>query len=100
VLFVFPICASAKRDFSQRGIFGEVDTQILYAQLTVEDILKKWPLTFSIFRNRNTNCIGCLLNRFCTLQDVSETYNLSLQEMTKDLESCVKENYLSQRSLE
>jgi len=72
-----------------------MDTQILYARLTVEDILKKWPLTVSIFHNRNTDCIGCLLQRFCTLQDVSETYNFSLAEMTKDLENFVKENYLS-----
>jgi hypothetical protein len=76
-----------------------MDTQIPYAQLTVEDFLKKWPLTFSIFRNWNTNCIGCLLQRFCTLHDVAETYNVSLQELADELETCVKENYQSQRSL-
>ena len=77
-----------------------MDTQILHAQLTVEDILKKWPLTFSVFRSRNTDCVGCLLQRFCTLQDVAETYEVSLQELARDLETCVKENYSSQRSLQ
>jgi hypothetical protein len=70
-----------------------MDTQLLLAQLTVEDILKKWPLTFSVFRNRNTDCVGCLLQRFCSLQDVAETYEVELQDLTKDLEQCVKENY-------
>jgi len=75
-----------------------METQLLSAQLTVEDILKKWPLAFSIFRNRNTDCIGCLLQRFCTLKDVAETYEVELQDLTKDLEQCVKENYQDQRS--
>lgn len=70
-----------------------MDTQLLLAQLTVEDILKKWPLTFSVFRNRNTDCVGCLLQRFCNLQDVAETYEVELRDLTKDLEQCVKENY-------
>jgi hypothetical protein len=62
-----------------------MDTQIIHAQLTVEDILKKWPLAFWVFRNRNTDCVGCLLQRFCTLQNVAETYELSLQDMARDL---------------
>ena len=75
-----------------------MDTQLLYTQLTVEDILKNWPLAFSVFRRRNTDCVGCLLQRFCTLKDVAETYEVELQDLTKDLEQCVKENYQSQRS--
>jgi hypothetical protein len=70
-----------------------MDTPILLAQLTVEDILKKWPLGFSVFRSKNTACIGCILQRFCTLRDVAETYDLELEELTHDLETCVKENY-------
>ena len=75
-----------------------METQLLSAQFTVEDILKKWPLAFSIFRNRNTDCVGCLLQRFCTLKDVAESYEVELQGLTKDLEQCVKENYQDQRS--
>ncbi len=63
-----------------------MNTQALLTQLTVEDILKKWPQTFSIFRNRNTDCVGCLLQRFCMLKDVAETYEIALQELTRDLE--------------
>jgi len=67
-------------------------------QLTVEDILKKWPQTYTIFRDRNTGCIGCLLQRFCTLQDVAETYHVSLQTLRRDLETYVQENVQTQRS--
>jgi hybrid cluster-associated redox disulfide protein len=77
-----------------------MDTQIFHAQLTVEEILKKWPETFSVFRSRNTDCIGCLLQRFCTLQDVAETYEIELQDLTGDLETCVTRNYEIKRSIE
>ena len=77
-----------------------MDTQIFHAQLTVEDVLKKWPETFSVFRSRNTDCIGCLLQRFCTLQDVAETYEIALQDLIVDLETCVTRNYEIKRSIQ
>ena len=80
-------------------ILGAMDTQIFHAQLTVEDVLKKWPETFSVFRTRNTDCIGCLLQRFCTLQDVAETYEVAVHDLIEDLEQRVKENNQSKRSI-
>ena len=92
--FCFPLFAQAQRGIFHKGVrLGQMDTQLLFAQLTVEDILKKWPLTFSVFRNRNTDCVGCLLQRFCSLKDVAETYEVELHDLTRDLEQCVKANY-------
>jgi len=75
-----------------------MDTQIFHAQLNVEEILKKWPQTYSVFRNRNTDCVGCLLQRFCSLQDVADTYEIELQDLATDLENCVVANNESKRS--
>ncbi len=94
------ICASAKRDFSQPGIFGTMDTKVLLTQLTVEAILSRWPKTFTVFRNRNTDCIGCLLQKFCSIQDVAEIYEVSTQDLIRDMEKCINENSSSQRSIE
>ncbi len=58
--------------------------------MTVEAVLKKWPQTYWVFRKRNTDCIGCLLQRFCSIQDVAETYKLSTQDLVGDLERCVR----------
>ena len=80
--FVFPYLRKRKEGICKTVYLQGMDTD----QLTVEEILKKWPQTFSIFKNRNTGCIGCFLQRFCTLQDVAETYGVSLQEMKRDLE--------------
>jgi hypothetical protein len=74
-------------------MFGAMDTQILHSQLTVEAVLTKWPSTFVVFRIRNTDCIGCLLQKFCSIQDVAESYEVPAQDLISDLEKCVKENY-------
>lgn len=75
-----------------------MNAQIFHTQLTVETVLKQWPETFSVFRSQKTNCIGCLLQRFCTLEDVAETYHLAPPELVMELEKCVQEIDRSQRS--
>ena len=80
-------------------IFGAMDTQIIHAELTVEHVLQKWPHTFRFFLERHTKCPGCFLQRFCTLQDVAETYSIPVSELTNDLESCVNEKNQDQRSI-
>jgi len=84
-----------KEGICKKGYLTSMDTN----QLTVEELLKKWPQSYTIFRDRKTGCIGCLLQRFCTLQDVAETYNLSLQDMKRDLELCVNQNSQNQRNI-
>lgn len=71
-------------------ILCHMDTNFPLAQMTVEDVLKKWPQTYSVFRSRNTDCIGCLLQRFCSIQDVADTYELSAPDLVVDLERCVR----------
>lgn len=78
---------------------GQMDTQVFQEQDSVEDILKRWPRAMRAFRKHRTNCIGCLLQRFCTLKDVAETYEIELQDLLQDLETCVTENDQSQRSI-
>ena len=75
-----------------------MDTPIFHAQLIVEDVLKRWPQTLSVFRSRNTDCVGCMLQRFCTLEDVAETYELSLSEFINDLQGSVNKNLQPKRS--
>jgi hypothetical protein len=70
-----------------------METQPSLTQLTVEDILQKWPKTYVVFRRRNTDCIGCLLQKFCSIQDVAETYEVPTQDLIIDFEKCIKENY-------
>ena len=83
----FVICAGAKRDFSQSGIFGAMDTHPFQIQLTVEEVLRKWPNAFSVFIKKKTKCPGCLMEHFCTLKDVAETYQFLLEELMAEIEN-------------
>jgi len=62
---------------------------ILQPQMTVEDVLSQWPQAHRAFTALKTKCVGCLLQRFCTLQDVAETYQISFQELTGELEKYI-----------
>ena len=41
---------------------------------------------YKVFATMKTKCVGCLLQRFCSLRDVAETYQIPLQELTGELE--------------
>ncbi|MFN8414287.1 MAG: hypothetical protein U0Z26_18040 [Anaerolineales bacterium] len=45
-------------------------------EITVADLLKSTPLTAGFFIKLHTACVGCYLTRFCTLQDVVNTYQI------------------------
>ena len=77
-----------------------MDTQVIHAQLTVEVILQKWPHTFRFFLERHTKCPGCFMQRFCTLQDVADTYSIPVDELPTDLENRVQNNNQNQRSIQ
>lgn len=55
--------------------------------LTVEEVLQKWPHTFSVFMRNKTKCVGCYLQRFCTLKDVAEMYQIPLEKLIEEIEN-------------
>ena len=67
-------------------------------QLKVDKVLQKWPQAFSVFMKNKTKCVGCFMQRFCTLKDVAETYQLSLEKLIEDLENTSDEGN-NQRSI-
>jgi hybrid cluster-associated redox disulfide protein len=83
----FVICASAKRNFSQWGIFGDMDAKTIDLQFTVDKVLQRWPQTFSVFMKHKTKCVGCFMQQFCTLKDVAETYQLSLETLVDEIKN-------------
>jgi hypothetical protein len=83
----FIICASAKRDFSQSGIFGAMDVTMIDIQWTVDKVLQRWPKAFSVFLMNKTKCPGCFMQQFCTLKEVAETYQLSLEKLIDEIKN-------------
>ena len=52
---------------------------------TVHDTLQVHPDTMHVFVGLKTNCIGCRLERLCTLEEVSRAYNIPIEILLKDL---------------
>lgn len=54
-------------------------------QTTVDSVLQQRPQAFPIFMKYKTKCPGCYMQQFCTLKDVAETYQLSLEELIREI---------------
>lgn len=54
-------------------------------QLTVDKVLQRWPQAFSVFMKHKTKCVGCFMQPFCTLKEVADTYQLSLEQLIAEL---------------
>ncbi|HLO28772.1 MAG TPA: hypothetical protein VK249_06540 [Anaerolineales bacterium] len=63
-----------------------MDTQKIPTHLTVDAVLKTWPRAFSVFMKNKTKCAGCFMGQFCTLKDVAETYQISLEQLIAEIE--------------
>jgi hypothetical protein len=61
----------------------------LHDHRTVEEVLHKWPETWEVFKSRKTHCMGCFLQRFCSLQQVAEAYQFPLADLIGELEKRV-----------
>lgn len=50
----------------------------LSAELTVDQVVTRWPQTISVFLQHQMACVGCHMATFDTLEDVARIYGLSL----------------------
>lgn len=58
---------------------------VLNSQMTVEEVLKLKPCTWVVFRACGTDCIGCFMQRFCSLQEVAEAYHFPVERLLNEL---------------
>jgi len=56
------------------------------AQLTVKDVLTRWPETAVVFKRHKMVCIGCAVSQFCSISEASAIYNIPLDEFVAQLE--------------
>jgi len=73
-------------------------SNLLQPEMTVEDVLKKWPGAYTVFLNGKAECIGCFLQKFCTLREVASAYEASTEAFVAELEVYVRTINHSPRS--
>lgn len=52
---------------------------------TVDETLKHKPESSYVFLRHHMQCVGCFLQRFCTIKVVTEIYQVNLEKFLKDL---------------
>lgn len=63
---------------------------ILDANWTADQVMKTYPETVSVFLALKTDCVGCYLERFCSLEDVAASYELSLEVLLEKLRASIQ----------
>jgi hybrid cluster-associated redox disulfide protein len=59
-------------------------------QMTVAEILDRWPQTIPVFLRYQTSCVGCSMNIFETLDDAMRIYHLQQTNFFRDLERSIQ----------
>jgi len=50
--------------------------------IRVADLLAFYPLVTSLFIELRVDCIGCSMNQFCTLEDLTKYYDLDMEKIS------------------
>jgi hybrid cluster-associated redox disulfide protein len=54
---------------------------MLSPQMLVTDLLDTYPLVASLLLELRVDCLGCSMNKFCTLEEVCTQYELDLENV-------------------
>lgn len=57
---------------------------------TVERVLQCFPQSAQVFLRLKTDCVGCMLQKFCTLEEVGRDYGLVLNEFLAALNESIQ----------
>jgi hypothetical protein len=60
----------------------------------IADLLASSPLVAPLFVELRVDCLGCSMNKFCTLEDLCNQYQLELETVT----SLIQERIINHES--
>lgn len=69
---------------------GLHDGNQIHADMIVEDVLSRYPVTTQVFMSRRMHCFGCPIARFETVADACDIYRQPLQPMLADLNRVIQ----------
>ena len=56
---------------------------MLSPRILVADLLDYSPLIVSLLLEFRVDCVGCFMNKYCTLEDLCRHYGLDLENTSK-----------------
>ena len=61
----------------------------LMADLTVAEVMDRWPQTIPVFFRYRMACVGCPIAPFETMAEVTAIYGLNLSRFLNELEQII-----------
>lgn len=62
----------------------------IFLQMTISEILDRWPEIIPIFINRRMACVGCSLADFMTLEDALDIYHINMEPFIEEIEHAIQ----------
>jgi hybrid cluster-associated redox disulfide protein len=59
------------------------------AEMTIEDLLRRWPETAVIFHNHHMACPGCAVASFYTLPEAAIVYGLPPEQLLSEIQNAI-----------
>jgi hybrid cluster-associated redox disulfide protein len=69
---------------------GMKNTYLPTPEMLVDEVLRQNPQASHVFIAHRTDCVGCLLARFCTLAEVARFYGLHLETFLAEMQKYVE----------
>lgn len=58
-------------------------------ELSLQDLMTRWPDTIPVFLKHRMLCVGCVFTRFHTLTDACQEHGLDEQSFRAELEAVI-----------
>lgn len=58
---------------------------MLSPQILVADLLANSPRMVRLLVELRVDCVGCTMNKYCTLEDLCSQYGLDLETVTREV---------------
>ncbi|NLF66188.1 MAG: DUF1858 domain-containing protein [Chloroflexi bacterium] len=70
-----------------------MDDSLPTRDMSIADILQRWPQTAVVFQKLRTACVGCAMAPFATVVDVAFHYRLDADELLRRLQEAALQPY-------
>lgn len=77
--------------YPTKGVFilsNSQDSNLL--QMSITDILDRWPEVIPVFLNHKMACVGCSLADFMTLEDALDIYLLDKEQFIEEFQNSIQ----------
>ncbi|HOO96970.1 MAG TPA: DUF1858 domain-containing protein [Caldisericia bacterium] len=68
------------------------DNNVITADMTLGDVIKKWPVSAEIFFKFGLHCIGCHISAYESIEDGAKAHGIDPVELVKALNEAINKS--------